>query len=175
MRLTKFQSSSSSTLSPPLSQLGAGEEVLRCREGEDFRDHLVPAPKLLREGAADRRALRPLAAADGCCGGAFWVEVEVTPRGYVYLNRGWQAFACARGLKGRRYLHFKYDGEATLLVKILGDEGERLGCSPEDAGRSDPVDEPVSGDGRRASSSSDTPSGRSVWVAARRTPAAVIL
>ncbi|KAE8775466.1 Heat shock cognate 70 kDa protein 1 [Hordeum vulgare] len=57
--------------------------------------------------------------ADGCCSRASWVEVEVTPDGYVYLNRGWQTLARARGLKGRRHLLFKYDGEATLVVKIF--------------------------------------------------------
>ena len=58
--------------------------------------------------------------ADGCFSKASWVEVEVTPAGNVFLNRGWQTFARTRGLRGRCTLHFKYDRAATLFVKVFG-------------------------------------------------------
>lgn len=80
--------------------------------------------------------------ADGCCGGASCVEVEVTPHGHVYMNRGWQTFTRAQGLKGKCYLHLKFDGEATLFVKIFVSEGKRLGFCPEDAGLGSPVGGP---------------------------------
>lgn len=83
--------------------------------------------------------------ADGCCGRASWVELEVTPAGNVFLNRGWQAFARARGLVGRRTLHFKYDGAAMLYIKVFREDGRLLGCCPEDDGGDG--DHPSNGDG----------------------------
>ena len=51
--------------------------------------------------------------------------------GNIALARGWQTFARARGL-GRRYtLHFKYDGDATLYVRVFGEDGRLIGCCPE--------------------------------------------
>ncbi|KAE8802522.1 hypothetical protein D1007_21707 [Hordeum vulgare] len=108
------------------------------------------------------------------------------PHGYVYLNCGWQMFARTRGLKGRRYLDFKFDGEATLFGKIFG--GERMGCYPKDASRGDPVDGPASGGVRRNSAGSPTGSSdtsynepprrraRTMWESpqARRRPSAPV-
>ena len=37
----------------------------------------------------------------------------------MVLTRGWQTFARARGLGGRWTLHFKYDGLATLYVRVF--------------------------------------------------------
>ena len=65
------------------------------------------------------------------------MSVEVTASGDVYLTRGWQTFASARGLKGRSTLHFKYDGLATLFVRVFGAGGARVGCCPEDSGDDD--------------------------------------
>ena len=65
---------------------------------------------------------------DGCCSKASWVAVEVFVAGNVALARGWQTFARARGLGRRRTLHFKYDGNATLYVRVFGEDGRRVGC-----------------------------------------------
>ena len=49
--------------------------------------------------------------------------------------RGWQTFACARGLSRRCTLHFKFDGNATLYMRVFGEDGRRAGCCPEDDDR----------------------------------------
>ena len=69
--------------------------------------------------------------ADSCCSRASWVVVEVSAAGYIALVCGWQTFACARGLGRRCTLHFKYDGDATLYVRVFGEDGHRAGCCPE--------------------------------------------
>ena len=69
--------------------------------------------------------------ADGCCSGASWVAVEVSTAGNIALAHGWQAFARVRGLGKRCTLHFKYDGDATLYVRVFGEDGRRAGCFPE--------------------------------------------
>ena len=38
----------------------------------------------------------------------------------------------ARGLGQRCSLHFKYDGNATLYVRVFREDGRRVGCCPED-------------------------------------------
>ena len=63
--------------------------------------------------------------ADGCCSGALWVEVKVTPTGNSFLSHGWQTFTRAHGLEGRPTLHFKHGGAAMLFVKIFGEDGRR--------------------------------------------------
>ena len=47
------------------------------------------------------------------------------------LARDWQTFARARGLSRRCTLHFKFDGDATLYVRVFGEDGRRVGCCPE--------------------------------------------
>ena len=51
--------------------------------------------------------------------------------GNIALARGWQTFARARGLGRRCTLHFRYDGESTLYVRLFGEDGRRAGCCPE--------------------------------------------
>ena len=68
---------------------------------------------------------------DGCWSRASWVVVEVSAAGNIVLACGWQTFARARGLGRRCTLHFKYDGDATLYVKVFGEDGHRAGCCPE--------------------------------------------
>ena len=51
--------------------------------------------------------------------------------GSLFLARGWQTFAHARGLSRRCTLHFKFDGDATLYVRVFGEDGRRAGCCPE--------------------------------------------
>ena len=53
--------------------------------------------------------------ADGCCSRASWASLEA-------LARGWQTFARARGLSRRCTLHFKFDGDATLYVRVFGED-----------------------------------------------------
>ena len=69
--------------------------------------------------------------ADGCCSRASWVAVEVSAAGNVALTRGWQTFARARGLVQRCTLHFKFDGDATLFMRVLRGDSRRVGCCPE--------------------------------------------
>lgn len=70
--------------------------------------------------------------ADECCSKASWVAVEISAAGNVALPRGWKMFARACGLGRRCTLHFKYDGTATLFVRVFGEDGRRAGCCPED-------------------------------------------
>ena len=53
------------------------------------------------------------------------MAVEVSVAGNVALTRGWQKFARACGLGQQCTLHFKFDGDATLFVRMFG------GCCPE--------------------------------------------
>ena len=73
--------------------------------------------------------------ADGCCSRASWASLEVSAAGSLALTRGWQTFARARGLSRRCTLHFKFDGDATLYVRVFGEDGRRAGCCPEDDDR----------------------------------------
>ena len=63
---------------------------------------------------------------DGCCSMASWVA------GNTSLARGWQTFARGCGLGRRCNLHFKYDSNATLYVRVFGEDGLRFGVCPED-------------------------------------------
>ena len=47
------------------------------------------------------------------------------------MTRGWQTFAHARGLSRRCTLHFRFDGDATLYVRVFGEDGRRARCCPE--------------------------------------------
>ena len=75
--------------------------------------------------------------ADGCCSMASWVAVEVSAAGNAVLARDRRTFARARGLSRRCTLHFRYDGVATLYVRVFGEDGLRAGCCPEDSGGDD--------------------------------------
>lgn len=70
--------------------------------------------------------------AEGCCSRASWVVVEISVAGNVALARGCQTFTHTRGLVRRCTLHFKYDGDATLYVRVFGEDGRRVGCCPEE-------------------------------------------
>ena len=45
--------------------------------------------------------------------------VEVSIAGNVALARGWQTFARARGQGRRCTLHFKFDGNTTLYMRVF--------------------------------------------------------
>ena len=94
--------------------------------------------------------------ADDCCSRASWAVVEISVTGNIALARGWQTFARARGLGRRWTLHFKYDDDATLYVRVFGEDGRRVGCCPED----DDGDEVLGlGDGHDKSEGKPAPGG----------------
>ena len=70
--------------------------------------------------------------ADGCCSRASWATLEVSTAGEAALTRGSQTFARMRGLHRRCTLHFKFDDDATLYVRVFEEDGRRAGCCPED-------------------------------------------
>ena len=69
--------------------------------------------------------------ANGYCSRASWVSLEVSAAGSLALAHGWQSFARARGLFYRCTLHFRFDVDATLYVRVFGEDGRRAGCCPE--------------------------------------------
>ena len=104
---------------------------------------------------------------DGCCSRASLVLVEVSVARNVALSRGWKTFARARRLGRRCTLHFKFDGDATLYVRVFGQDGRRVGCCPEDDDgdqvlglgddRNKDEGEPAGGDARSSPSFSGSP------------------
>ena len=68
---------------------------------------------------------------DGCCSRASWVADEVSAAGNIALARGWQTFARVHGLGRWCTLHFRYDGDVILYVRVYGEDGRRAGCCPE--------------------------------------------
>ena len=70
----------------------------------------------------------------------------------MVLASGWQTFARARGLGGRCTLHFKYDGLATLYVRVFREDGRRVGCCPEDGSDDDGGEGELGLGGTRSSS-----------------------
>ncbi len=69
---------------------------------------------------------------DGCYCRASWATLEISVVGNVALARGWQMFARARGLGRRCTLHFQFDGDATLYMRVFGEDGRHAGCYPEE-------------------------------------------
>ena len=93
----------------------------------------------------------------------------------MVLTHGWQTFARARGLGGRCTLHFKYDGLATLYMRVFREDGRRVGCCPEDGNNDEGGDRELGLSGacsssRDGSSSSDesSSSGGYDWPPLRR-------
>ena len=88
--------------------------------------------------------------------------MEVSVTGNAALARGWQIFTRARGLGRPCTLHFRYDGDTALYVRVFGGDGRRVRCCPEDNdgddvlgpgnGRDEGEGEPAPG-GERGSSS----------------------
>jgi hypothetical protein len=59
-----------------------------------------------------------LRAAD--CGPRLWtVEVLFDGQGRMYLDKGWENFAIAHGVDFGCFLHFKYEGDYVLTVKVF--------------------------------------------------------
>jgi hypothetical protein len=93
---------------------------------------------------------------DGCCNGPSGVAAEFTPSGFMFLKQGWKSFALMCDLKQGHLLHFKYDGAATLFVKIFRVFGSRLECcaESEDSSYSGSSGEDDSDDGATSSGGS---------------------
>ena len=71
----------------------------------DYLDGQEPAKVYLR--AAD-------------CGPRLWtVEVLFDGQGRMYLDKGWENFAIAHGVDFGYILHFKYEGDYVLTVKVF--------------------------------------------------------
>ncbi|KAK1661358.1 hypothetical protein QYE76_049517 [Lolium multiflorum] len=71
----------------------------------DYLDGQEPAKVYLR--AAD-------------CGPRLWtVEVLFDGQGRMYLDNGWEKFAIAHGVDFGCYVHFKYEGDDVLTVKVF--------------------------------------------------------
>ncbi|KAK1661670.1 hypothetical protein QYE76_049829 [Lolium multiflorum] len=71
----------------------------------DYLDGQEPAKVYLR--AAD-------------CGPRLWtVEVLFDGQGRMYLDKGWENFAIAHGVDFGCYVHFKYEGDDVLTVKVF--------------------------------------------------------
>ncbi|KAK1601283.1 hypothetical protein QYE76_018170 [Lolium multiflorum] len=82
--------------------------VKKVRTPKKFADYLdgqEPAKVYLR--AAD-------------CGPRLWtVEVLFDGQGRMYLDKGWENFAIAHGVDFGCYVHFKYEGDDVLTVKVF--------------------------------------------------------
>ncbi|KAK1666077.1 hypothetical protein QYE76_054236 [Lolium multiflorum] len=71
----------------------------------DYLDGQEPAKVYLR--AAD-------------CGPRLWtVEVLFDGQGRMYLDKGWEKFAIAHGVDFGWFVHFKYEGDDVLTVKVF--------------------------------------------------------
>ncbi|KAE8798959.1 hypothetical protein D1007_25678 [Hordeum vulgare] len=79
--------------------------------------------------------------------------MEFNSLGFLFLGHGWTSFALAQGLQEGHVLHFKFDGTATLFVKVFGRIGGRLECYME--GGSSGNSNPFGTDGSGCSSSSE--------------------
>ena len=68
---------------------------------------------------------------EGCPNGPSWISVEYTADDSMLLGQGWKSFARSRRLTRGQYLACKYDGDATLTVKIFRAAGGRMECCAE--------------------------------------------
>jgi hypothetical protein len=79
---------------------------------------------------------------EGCPNGPSWAMAERTTEGAMLLGPGWKSFSRARRLSRGQCLVFRYDGDATLSVKIFGVDGGRVECCMESSsGSSSSYDE----------------------------------
>ena len=68
---------------------------------------------------------------DGCPNGPSWVEVGYPLPRAMDLEKGWKSFARSQDLGRGMHLMLRYDGKATVFVKIFGIFGERPKCCAE--------------------------------------------
>ena len=65
---------------------------------------------------------------DDCANGPSWVHAGHDSSGRLVLMQGWKTFARSQKLEHEQILHFCFNGEDTLFVKIFGYLGGRAGC-----------------------------------------------
>ena len=54
------------------------------------------------------------------CGPRVWpVEVLFDGQGRMYLDKGWENFAITHGVELYNFVHFKYEGDDVLTVKVF--------------------------------------------------------
>ncbi|KAK1685733.1 hypothetical protein QYE76_046581 [Lolium multiflorum] len=92
-------------LSPDLGFAMAAARKALPKKFADYLDGQEPAKVYLR--AAD-------------CGPRLWtVEVLFDGQGRMYLDKGWENFAIAHGVDFGCFVHFKYEGDDVLTVKVF--------------------------------------------------------
>ncbi|KAK1646615.1 hypothetical protein QYE76_064420 [Lolium multiflorum] len=107
-------------------------EKLMGRTPKKFADYLdgkEPAKVYLR--AAD-------------CGPRLWtVEVLFDGQGRMYLDKGWEKFAIAHGVDFGWFVHFKYEGDDVLTVKVFDGTMCRMYYYSDDEDTDDESDDDV--------------------------------
>ena len=68
---------------------------------------------------------------DGCINGPCWVHLGSGSDGRLMLTQGWKTFARSQRLEQEQILHFCFNGEDILFVKIFQYLGGRTECCAE--------------------------------------------
>ncbi|KAK1696183.1 hypothetical protein QYE76_012880 [Lolium multiflorum] len=84
-----------------------------------FRREILELPKKFADYLDGKEPAKVyLRAAD--CGPRLWtVEVLFDGQGRMYLDKGWEKFAIAHGVDFGWFVHFKYEGDDVLTVKVF--------------------------------------------------------
>ncbi|KAK1647704.1 hypothetical protein QYE76_065509 [Lolium multiflorum] len=111
--------SGSSSLPPPPSTLPLIIEEFFIIVYEDPLVKKVRTPKKFADYLDGKEPAKVyLRAAD--CGPRLWtVEVLFDGQGRMYLDKGWEKFAIAHGVDFGWFVHFKYEGDDVLTVKVF--------------------------------------------------------
>ncbi|KAK1647091.1 hypothetical protein QYE76_064896 [Lolium multiflorum] len=108
----------SSSLPPPPSTLPLTVEEFFIVINEDPLAKKALPKKFANYLDGQEPAKVYLRAAD--CGPHLWtVEVLSDGQGQIYLDKGWENFAIAHGVDFGCFLHFKYEGDDVLTVKVF--------------------------------------------------------
>ncbi|KAK1608041.1 hypothetical protein QYE76_031714 [Lolium multiflorum] len=115
----KGKGSGSSSLPPPPSTLPLIIEEFFIVVYEDPLVKKVRTPKKFADYLDGQEPAKVyLRAAD--CGPRLWtVEVLFDGQGRMYLDKGWGNSAIAHGVDFGCYVHFKYEGDDVLIVKVF--------------------------------------------------------
>ncbi|KAE8780973.1 heat shock cognate 70 kda protein 1 [Hordeum vulgare] len=85
----------------------------------------------------DRRPSGMWLQANDCWNTPSWVMVKFSPPWFMFLDQGWKTFTGSHDLKCGQVLHFRFDGDATMLVKFFGVVGGCVECCTEGESGSD--------------------------------------
>ncbi|KAK1626495.1 hypothetical protein QYE76_000810 [Lolium multiflorum] len=109
----------SSSLPPPPSTLPLIIEEFFIVVYEDPLVKKVRTPKKFADYLDGQEPAKVyLRAAD--CGPRLWtVEVLFDGQGRMYLDKGWENFAIAHGVDFGCFVHFKYEGDDVLTMKVF--------------------------------------------------------